>query len=80
MNEPIEARLKELRGEFAAGEARLREVDAEQARLRETLLRIDGAVLALTELLQGGDAERRQAEAARNGSDPARQPVTTQSD
>jgi len=64
MREQVEARLTELRGELKVGEERLRELDAEQGRLRETLLRIDGAMLALAELLQREDADSGAKEAA----------------
>jgi hypothetical protein len=51
VHEVVTARIAELRNEFAAGEARLARLEAEQTTLRETLLRIDGALLALNELL-----------------------------
>jgi uncharacterized coiled-coil protein SlyX len=46
----IEQRIEELRAELAAGERRLAELDAERAHVRDTMLRIEGALMALTEL------------------------------
>lgn len=51
MQEQIESRLQELRQELTRGRAHYREVDAQQSALRETLLRISGAVQVLEEVL-----------------------------
>jgi predicted nuclease with TOPRIM domain len=51
MREQLNARLAELEAEIAIGEQRWREVDLEQARLRETLMRMSGAIQVLKELL-----------------------------
>lgn len=56
MQEQIESRLEELRQEFARGQARFQEVDGQQSALRETLLRISGAIQVLEEVLSGGVA------------------------
>ena len=50
----ISRRLEELRAELAAGEARLLELDGERARVRDTVLRIQGAIMALEELSPRG--------------------------
>lgn len=52
MREQLEARLTELEQEYEFGERRLRDVELEQARLRETLLRMSGAIQVLRELLE----------------------------
>jgi predicted nuclease with TOPRIM domain len=52
MKERLEARLEELRQEMITGEMRLRELEAEEAGLRETLLRISGAAQVVRELLE----------------------------
>jgi hypothetical protein len=46
----IAGRLEELHEELRTGEQRLRELDTERERVRDTLLRIEGAILALKEL------------------------------
>jgi hypothetical protein len=64
MNETIEARLAELRGERDRGEEMLAELQARQAALRDTLLRIHGAIQVLEELQQsaaGADADEPPA-------------------
>lgn len=51
MGNQVEARLAELEREYEIGERRLRNLETEQLHLRETLLRIDGAIQVLRELL-----------------------------
>ena len=51
MREQLQIRLETLKREFETGQARLREVEAQQAHLRETLLRISGAIQVLEEEL-----------------------------
>jgi hypothetical protein len=51
MQTHIKVRLEELKREFESGQVRLRELDNQQALLRETLLRISGAIQILNELL-----------------------------
>lgn len=48
----IEARLSALTEEFAAGQKLLGDYDARVAGLREQLLRINGAIRVLSELLE----------------------------
>ena len=69
MKEQLEQRLKELRAEYETGRARLRELEAETTYVRETLLRITGAIQVLGEMLgeespQGEAAEPLRAEQA----------------
>ena len=45
-------RLRELRTEYAAGETRLRDLQEEQGRLRDSMLRISGAIQVLEEMIQ----------------------------
>jgi predicted nuclease with TOPRIM domain len=51
MKEQLEKRLEELRGEFETGQKMLVELETKQANLRETLLRISGAIQVLEEML-----------------------------
>ncbi len=62
----MEERLLELQREFKTGEAQLEELDRQRARLRDTLLRISGAIQVLEELLsqeQKTHAETEEPEA-----------------
>ena len=49
-NEQLLERLTSLKKEFETGQARLRELEAEIAYVRETMLRISGAIQVLEEL------------------------------
>ena len=51
MQEHLQQRLDELKKEFEIGQNRLQEMDRQQAHVRETLLRISGAIQVLEELL-----------------------------
>lgn len=68
MREQLQARLEELKREFEAGQARLRELETQEARLRETMLRISGAIQVLEEELSNTQA----AQAEPGGEPPAR--------
>jgi uncharacterized coiled-coil protein SlyX len=52
MKEALENRLAQLREERAAGERVLAELQSREAELRQTLLRINGAIQVLEEVLQ----------------------------
>jgi len=54
MREQIQARLEELKKEWETGQAELQKVEMQRSYLRETVLRIDGAVQVLEELLTDG--------------------------
>ncbi len=51
MIDQLQARLAELKKEYQFGDARLRELMQTETTLRETLLRISGAIQVLEELL-----------------------------
>ena len=51
VHERIEARLNTLRREYDAGQLKILQAERELTSLRETVLRISGAILALEELL-----------------------------
>jgi hypothetical protein len=51
MQEKIQLRIEELKNEFAKGQVKLRDLQNQQLELNETLLRINGAIIALQGLL-----------------------------
>jgi len=51
MRERLEQRVSELKAEQEKGQHMLAEIDARQAELRQTLIRISGAIQVLEELL-----------------------------
>jgi hypothetical protein len=53
----VARRLGELREELRTGRDRLLELEAEAQRVRDTMLRIEGAIMALEEL-EGAAADR----------------------
>jgi len=52
MQTQLEGRLEELQRELETGQKRLRELETEQVFVRETCLRISGAIQVLKELLE----------------------------
>jgi hypothetical protein len=69
VREQIQARLEELKKELEVGQAELQKVEAQRTYLRETVLRIDGAVQVLEELLA------RQPQRQQNGPDHSDAPL-----
>lgn len=57
MREQLEKRLAELKTEFEAGQKMMAELEAKQANLRDTLLRISGAIQAIEEELAKASGE-----------------------
>ena len=53
VKDQLQARLAELKREYQLGEGQLGELTRREAALRETLLRIAGAIQVLEELLAG---------------------------
>ena len=53
MREQAERRVSELKAELRKGQQVLAELEARQAELRQTLLRISGAIQVLEELIAG---------------------------
>ena len=51
MRKQLEERLQSLKSEFTVGQQRLADLEAQAANLRNTLLRISGAVQVLEEML-----------------------------
>jgi hypothetical protein len=56
MWEQIQTRLETLRKEFETGQAELEKVEQQREYLRETMLRISGAIQVLEELLAQGQS------------------------
>jgi len=52
MRQQLEERLNKLKAEFESGQKMLAELDAKTSNLRETLLRISGAIQVLEEELK----------------------------
>ncbi len=67
MQEPIQIRLTALKREFETGQIRLAEIERQQTQLRETLLRISGAIQVLEELLAATAEEQKAAPAESDG-------------
>jgi len=71
MRETIEARLAALRREYAAGETQLRRQEQQVSSLRETLIRISGAILVLEELLSSSVTDTPLSQEFRPTDGPA---------
>ena len=69
MHEQIQARLEELKKELEAGQAELQKVEMQRTYLRETVLRISGAIQVLEELLA------RQPQGQQNDPDHSEAPL-----
>jgi hypothetical protein len=77
MQERLEVRLDKLRGEYEAGQKMLAELETRQFELRQTLLRIIGAIQVLEEILAeaeavSGDMSSDALARSDNGSNDAR--------
>ena len=65
MKEQLEERLKELRAEFESGQKMLEELETKRENLRQTMLRISGAIQVIEEELarfesqNGSSSEQR---------------------
>jgi septal ring factor EnvC (AmiA/AmiB activator) len=63
VREQAQSRMHELQREYDRGEQQLRELVQQEAALRETLLRISGAIQVLRELIaaeNAGNAENQE--------------------
>jgi hypothetical protein len=68
MKNRVEKRLSELRAEFDCGQRVAAELELKQANVRNTLLRITGAIQALEELLKEADQPDRGTHGGVNGT------------
>ncbi len=57
MKEQLEQRLESLKAEFEAGQKMLADLEAQEASIRQTLLRISGAIQVLEEELSKASSE-----------------------
>jgi predicted nuclease with TOPRIM domain len=64
LREQLQSRLDELKREFETGQSRLREMESAQLNLRETLLRISGAIQVLEETLAAQSGNNNDANEA----------------
>lgn len=62
MEQQLRTRLAGLKSEFEKGQKRLEELETETNHLRQTLLRISGAVQILEELLAQTEQQAAQAQ------------------
>jgi len=69
VDEQIEARLAELKREYRAGQDHLRELVEREAALRDTLLRISGAIQVLEEIRGPAGEDGRAAAADHDGAE-----------
>ena len=69
MREQMQLRLEELKKEFEFGQHRLQETERQQALLRETLLRISGAIQVLEEVLSNGEGRQDDHQFTDGGQD-----------
>ena len=76
MRQQMEARLETLKKELETGQAELQKVEMHRTYLRETVLRIEGAVQVLEELLAEGQSAGQQAGATSS----EKQPTATRAD
>jgi prefoldin subunit 5 len=75
MRDHVLTRLDELKHQYQLGEGQLRELGRQEAALRETLLRIAGAIQVLEELLSSLPADA-ETTAAQDGNRETHVPLT----
>jgi predicted nuclease with TOPRIM domain len=61
MQQQIQSRIAVLKSEFETGQEKLRELEMQQSRIRETLLRISGAIQVLEEMLESNKTDEEPA-------------------
>lgn len=66
MRKELQQRLQSLQSEYEAGQKMMAELEAKQANLRDTLLRISGAIQVLEEAL----SEANESDLAENEAVP----------
>jgi hypothetical protein len=71
MQGQMQTRIEALRKELEAGHAELEKVERQRAYLRETMLRISGAIQVLEELLAEGEPAGRNGASLETQLSPA---------
>jgi hypothetical protein len=71
MQDQLRARLAELQHDLEVGEHRLAQLDTDRAHLRDTVLRISGAIQVLEELL-AASPDAAQANGQKSEPEPQR--------
>ena len=69
MKDQMERRLNHLKAEYDAGKKVIAELESKQANLRDTLLRISGAIQVLEETLAEFDGEGSAANVSTESTD-----------
>lgn len=64
MKDQLEKRLTDLKAEFSSGQKMLAELEVKEAALRETLLRVSGAIQVLEEELNKNQVSLSDEDAA----------------
>lgn len=70
MKEQLQRRLQSLRSEYAEGQKVLAELEVKQASLRDTLLRISGAIQVLEEELSQSNSDPNGSTIGTDALDP----------
>ena len=70
MKEQLEERIASLKVEFENGQKMLNDLETKEAELKQTMLRISGAIQVLEELVAGNDSGKGKDEAATKGTKP----------
>ncbi len=66
MKENLEQRLCELKTEFESGQKILAELEAKQVNVKQTVIRISGAIQVLEELLNKEEAEVQMPDSSKD--------------
>ncbi len=74
MKHQLEQRLKELRSEFESGQKALADLEIKQTNLRNTLLRISGAIQVLEEEL-AKESKQESSDLGRSEIFPKPEPI-----
>ena len=78
LSERLEQRLKALQAEFETGQKMLADLDAQRASLRDTMLRLAGAISVLQEELDMASGDGASGDGAAGDGQPA--PVSEAAD